>query len=138
MGFSTGSHRRARFNSEINVTPFVDVMLVLLVIFMVTTPMMVNGIDIDLPKTSAKPLVSAEEPLVISIDGAGKIYLQENPMPDQQQLIAKLLAIVAENGETKIFIRGDHMVSYGRIMELFGVVRAAGLENVSLVTEDSD
>ncbi len=128
---------RRRLNSEINVTPFVDVMLVLLVIFMVTSPMLVAGIEVNLPRTQSSPLTGEDEPLVISIDKTGNFYIQETKV-DQKSLPIKLKAIVGEKKEMRIFVRGDQAINYGKVMELFSLVKQAGFSNVSLVTEISE
>ncbi len=139
-GQMQGSHRAGRqpgryaTMSEINVTPFVDVMLVLLVVFMITAPLLTVGVPIDLPKASASNLQGNEEPLTISINGEGKIYLQETLVGDEE-LVARLLAI-AENTTTKrIFVRGDKLVDYGAVMAVMGRLNAAGFNKVALVTE---
>ncbi len=130
-----GGRRNSRAPmSEINVTPFVDVMLVLLIIFMVAAPMLTAGVPVDLPETSAKPLPGKDEPLVISIRSNGDIYIQETKV-EMEQISAKLSAIVGEKKETRIFIRGDRKLSYGRIMEVVGEVDAAGFTKVAFVTE---
>ncbi len=126
-----------RLNSEINVTPFVDVMLVLLVIFMVTSPMLVAGIEVDLPRTKSSPLTGNDEPLVLSIDKNGNFYIQETKV-EGKQLQMKLKAIAGEKKEMRIFVRGDQAINYGKVMELFSLVKESGFTNVSLVTEISD
>ncbi len=133
-GRSRGKGRRGALNSEINVTPFVDVMLVLLVIFMVTSPMLVSGIEVDLPKAKLAAVHGDDEPLVLSIDKKGDIYIQENKV-NPQQLEAKLKAVLGEKKETRIFVRGDQNVSYGKIMTMFAMVRNSGFTNVGLITE---
>ena len=126
-----------RLNSEINVTPFVDVMLVLLVIFMVTSPMLVAGIEVDLPRTKSSPLTGNDEPLVLSIDKNGNFYIQETKV-EGKQLQMKLKAIAGEKKEMRIFVRGEQAINYGKVMELFSLVKESGFTNVSLVTEISD
>ncbi len=129
------SRRSARhINSEINVTPFVDVMLVLLVIFMVTSPMLVSGVQVELPKTRTAPLAGQDEPLAISIDRQGQVYIQDTHI-ELTELPIKLKAILAEKYDTRIFIRGDQGINYGRVMNVFGALREAGYTNVALVTE---
>ncbi len=132
------SNNGDRFHSEqlaeINVTPFVDVMLVLLVIFMVTAPMMTAGVNVDLPQSAAKPLAGTDEPLSISISSNGKVFLQKNEV-DVKEMQAKLAAIAGEKKDTRIFVRGDRAVDYGRIMQVVGEINAAGFTKVSLVTE---
>jgi biopolymer transport protein TolR len=120
--------------SDINVTPMVDVMLVLLVIFMVTAPLLTAGVQVDLPKTKASALSGKDEPLAITVDAQGKIYLQETPV-ELSALAPRLIAITHNNPEARIFVRGDKAISYGRIMEVMGTVNAAGFTKVALVTE---
>jgi biopolymer transport protein TolR len=120
--------------SEINVTPMVDVMLVLLVIFMITAPLLTVGVPVDLPQTEASPLVEPAEPLVVTVDAEGKIYLQDTETP-LETLVAKLVAITDAKPDTRIFLRGDRTIAYGKIMEVMGTVNAAGLTRVALITE---
>jgi len=124
----------ARPVSEINVTPFVDVMLVLLVVFMVTAPLLTVAVPVDLPKTQAHTLNQDKDPLVVSIDAAGKVYLQEKQI-DLDDLVPKLKAVTNANAEARIFVRGDKGVTYGRIMEVMGTVSSAGFNKVALVAE---
>lgn len=134
MGVNIARKGRRRLNSEINVTPFVDVMLVLLVIFMVTSPMLVAGIEVDLPRTKSAPLAGDDEPLVLSIDKGGNFYIQETKI-ESKQLQAKLKALAKEKHEIRIFVRGDQAINYGKVMELFSLVKETGFTNVSLVTD---
>lgn len=129
-----GSRRKREINCEINVTPFVDVMLVLLVIFMVASPMLVAGVQVDLPKTKAAALSGQDEPVAISINKAGEVFIQETKIKTSE-LPQKLSAIVKEKKDTRIFVRGDKSVEYGAIMEVFGSIKSAGFKNVALVTE---
>lgn len=137
-GSSGGSSRRRRSKrdlmTEINVTPFVDVMLVLLVIFMVTAPMMTAGVNVDLPKSAAKAIAGQDEPLNVAITSSGEIYIQKTEVK-LNELAGKLKAIAGENKEIRIFVRGDRNVDYGRIMQAVGEINAAGFTKVSLVTE---
>lgn len=120
--------------SEINVTPMVDVMLVLLIIFMITAPLLTVGVPIDLPKTDAPQITQPSEPLVISINKDGVIYLQESETP-LENLVPRLAAITESKPDTKIFVRGDRNVDYGRIMEVMGTVASAGFAKVALIAE---
>ncbi|NQV59482.1 MAG: protein TolR [Alphaproteobacteria bacterium] len=120
--------------SEINVTPFVDVMLVLLVVFMITAPLLTVGVPIDLPKTSASNLQGNEEPLTVSINAKGDIFLQETKV-EQAELVARLLAIAENKTARRIFVRGDRSVDYGAVMAVMGSLNAAGFNKVALVTE---
>ena len=122
--------------SEINVTPFVDVMLVLLVVFMITAPLLSVGVPVNLPETSARPLQGSEEPLTITVDAEGKIWLQEAEVP-LDELVPKLVAVVEARGdkEERIFVRGDRGITYGAVMQVMGTINAAGFRHVALVTE---
>ncbi len=137
-GWNRGS-RKFRYTrmSEINVTPFVDVMLVLLIVFMVTAPLLTVGVPVDLPKTKASTITDTDEPLVVSIDAAGDIYLQESLVP-LENLVARLKAITGENEEIRIFVRGDASIRYGQIMEVMGEVSSAGFRKVSLLSKRPD
>lgn len=130
------THSRRKFvpNSQINVTPLVDVMLVLLVVFMVTAPMLTVGIPVNLPKTNAAKMNDQTEPLVVTINAKGEIYLQETLL-DEQGLINKLRLLTHQNKEAKIYVRGDESISYGRVMETMGVISKAGFQKVSLIAE---
>ena len=139
MGMSMGSHgggrgKRYRTVAEINVTPMVDVMLVLLVIFMVTAPLMTSGVQVDLPKTDAQAIKGDDQPISISLDGAGKLWIQETEIA-KEDLVAKLQAIMGQKSDTRIFIRADKGIEYGRVMEIMGMLGGAGFEKVALVTE---
>ena len=129
--------RRVRHQqmSAINVTPMVDVMLVLLVIFMVTAPLLTVGVPVDLPQTKAPAITEPKEPLVISIDQQGKLYLQNAALGDDDELAPKLAAITQNNPDSIIYVRGDKAVNYGRIMEVMGLVSSAGFNKVSLIAE---
>jgi len=120
--------------SDINVTPMVDVMLVLLVIFMVTAPLLNVGVPVDLPKTTAAPITGQDEPLVVSVNAQGNVYLQETEIPIDN-LAARLQAITENKPDTRIFVRGDRNINYGRIMEVMGVINLAGFKHVALVAE---
>ena len=131
---SRGKGRRGRPMAEINVTPFVDVMLVLLIVFMVTAPLLTAGVPIDLPQTRARLLGQDREPLAVSIDNAGKVFLQNTEI-QVAELVPKLMAI-SENGyNQRIFVRGDRTVDYGRVMEVMGLLNSAGFTRIGLVTE---
>jgi biopolymer transport protein TolR len=129
--------RRGRVMSEINVTPFVDVMLVLLIVFMVTAPLLTVGVPVDLPKTRAPALGQDREPLSVTIARDGKIYLQKQPVP-QDELVPKLTAISHNGYDQRIFVRGDTTVNYGRVMIVMGMLSAAGFTHIGLVTEPAD
>jgi biopolymer transport protein TolR len=131
-------HRRRRsVMSEINVTPMVDVMLVLLIIFMVSAPLLTVGVPIDLPQSQAKSLDQDREPLTLQLNAEGKIFLQTTEM-GIDELVAKLKAISEAQGggfETRIYVRGDRRVDYGTVMKVMGRISAAGFHRVALVTE---
>ena len=122
--------------SEINVTPMVDVMLVLLIIFMVSAPLLTVGVPIDLPRTQAKSLDQDREPLTVSVNGKGEVYLQ-NAEIKVDDLVAKLQAITQARGglDERIYVRGDRTVDYGTVMRVMGRLSAAGFHRVALVTE---
>ena len=125
--------QRARPMSDINVTPFVDVMLVLLIVFMVTAPLLTAGVPVDLPKTKAQTLSQDREPLSITVKKDGRIYLQ-NTAVAPELLVVRLQAL-AENGtEQRIFVRGDAAVPYGKVIEVMGILNTAGFTKVGLVT----
>ncbi len=129
--------KRKRLNSEINVTPFVDVSLVLLVIFMVAAPIMVTGVQVDLPQTSAAAISGQDEPLVITVDHKGTVFLQEHEVPIHE-LSEKLQAITQAKADTRIFVRGDKRLDYGAIMQVFSTIQNAGYKHVALVTESEN
>ena len=126
--------QRTRPMSEINVTPMVDVMLVLLVIFMVTAPLLTVGVQVDLPKTKASLIPGADEPLTISVNAEGTIFLQETEL-ELAALAPRLAAITGNNPDVRIFVRGDKAISYGRVMEVMGTINAAGFRKVALVAQ---
>jgi biopolymer transport protein TolR len=126
--------RRSRPMSEINVTPFVDVMLVLLIVFMVTAPLLTVGVPVDLPKTHAQALGQDREPLSVTIRNNGQIYLQNTPVAEDD-LVPKLTAISNNGYDQRIFVRGDKSVEYGRIMEVMAMISAAGFTHIGLVTD---
>jgi len=128
--------RSARYRpmSEINVTPMVDVMLVLLVIFMVTAPLLTVGVPVDLPQTQAPAINEPKEPLVITIDSKGGVYLQNNQI-DPKDLGPRLVAVTNNNPNATIYVRGDRAIDYGRVLEIMGIVSSAGFTKVSLIAE---
>ena len=116
------------------MTPFVDVMLVLLIIFMVTAPLLTVGVPVDLPKTKAAVLNKTDEPLVISVNSKGEIFVQKAKVP-KEKFIPRLIAVTDANPEIRIFVRGDKSLEYGRVMEIMGAVSAAGFKKVSLLAQ---
>jgi biopolymer transport protein TolR len=140
MAFSLNQRGSARSRyrplAEINVTPMVDVMLVLLIIFMVTAPLMTSGVSVDLPKTNAQPINNDSQPLTVSVRANGDVYLQDEevPLPD---VVDKLKAIASNNPDRRIFVRGDKDLPYGRIMELMGIITQGGFTHVALLAEQT-
>jgi biopolymer transport protein TolR len=134
--FGKRRHRRNPVMAEINVTPMVDVMLVLLIIFMVSAPLLTVGVPIDLPQTQAKSLDQDKEPLTVSVSTDGKVFLQNSEIP-VDELVPKLKAVTEARGgfEERIFVRGDRKVDYGTVMRVMGRLSAAGFRRVALVTE---
>lgn len=133
-GRRRGSGSNLKPMSEINVTPFVDVMLVLLIIFMVTAPLLAVGVPVNLPDTAAPPLKSSEEALTISISADGEIYLQETAIT-LNELVPRLLAIADQGYEERIYVRGDQDVDYGAVMQVMGEISDAGFKRIGLVTD---
>lgn len=131
---SQGKRRTRAPMSEINVTPFVDVMLVLLIIFMVTAPMITAGIPVDLPKTKASTMSEKGEPVSLTLTANGDLYLQDTKIA-LEKLIVKLDAIMAANPSTQIFIRGDKDLPYGSVMSLMGTLNSHGFTRVALLAE---
>lgn len=128
-----GGRRRLTLTSEINVTPLVDVMLVLLIIFMVTSPMLVAGINVDLPETKSSPISGKDEPLVITIDKQGVLYIHDTKI-ERSELAAKLAAITKEKKDSRIFVRGDKNIAYGEIVKLMAEIHASGYTKVALIS----
>jgi biopolymer transport protein TolR len=120
--------------TDINVTPLVDVMLVLLIVFMVTAPLLTVGVDVDLPKVQNQAITTQEEPLVVSVQKDGRIALMATPI-EAEQLVPRLRAITANKPDTQVYLRGDRAINYGRVMEVMGTLTAAGFTRVALITE---
>ena len=138
-GIATSGHRRRRRHgvmSEINVTPMVDVMLVLLIIFMVSAPLLTVGVPIDLPQSQAKSLDQDKQPLTVSVNLQGEVFLQDSKIP-VDELVPKLKAITESRGgmDERIYVRGDRKVDYGTVMRVMGRLSSAGFRRVALVTE---
>src|SRR3954454_348519 len=129
-------HRRRPVMAEINVTPMVDVMLVLLIIFMVSAPLLTVGVPIDLPQTQAKSMDQDKEPVTVSVNTKGEVYLQNSEIK-MDELVAKLQAITQARGgnDERIYVRGDKKVDYGTVMRVMGRLSSAGFRRVALVTE---
>jgi biopolymer transport protein TolR len=135
-GKSNGRGKRRSYSqlSEINVTPFVDVMLVLLIVFMVSAPLMTVGVPVDLPKTAAPSLPADNKPLFISIDTQNRIYVQETPV-ELDNLVPLLRAITENNPEARVLVRGDAKIQYGTMLQVMGTISAGGFTKVGLVAE---
>ena len=133
-GSGRGATGRYRPMSEINVTPLVDVMLVLLVVFMVTAPLLTVGVPVELPQTQAPPINEPKEPTVITVQRDGELYIQETKVPTDS-LVSRLQAITGNNADAVLYVRGDKEINYGRVLEVMSLVTAAGFHKVSLVAE---
>jgi biopolymer transport protein TolR len=138
-GLHSGSRRRRRSRrggviNEINMTPFIDVMLVLLIIFMVAAPLMTVGVPLDLPQTRAAPLNVDTKPITLSIRATGQVFLADVELADEE-IVGKLAAAAPQGVEERIFVRGDKKVDYGRVAQVMSIVTGAGYKKVALVTE---
>ncbi len=138
VSFNTGRGRNGRYRplAEINVTPLVDVMLVLLIIFMVTAPLMTTSVNIDLPKVAATPVNQDSEPLRVQVDSQGNVFLQDTPV-QTDELVTKLQAIAQDSKDRRIFVRGDKANSYGRMLEVMATIIQGGFTKVALLTDPS-
>lgn len=136
IGGGRGGARKHRYRqlSEINVTPLVDVMLVLLIVFMVTAPLLTVGVPVDLPQTRAAQLTDEAEPLVVTVNAKGDIYLQETMVP-RENLVPRLNAVSGQRPDVRIFVRGDKAIQYGTVMEVMGLISSAGFTKVALLAE---
>lgn len=134
MAFSNGNGGGRRMMSEINVTPLVDVMLVLLIIFMVTAPMLTQGVDVNLPQANAKALHSEEERLVITVDANSRIFIGRQPV-EFNRLGGTLRAILERRADRQVYFRADRTVSYGFVVKVIAEIRNAGVEKLGMVTE---
>ena len=133
MAFNLKRSEREQM-SEINVTPFVDVMLVLLIIFMVTAPLLTVGVQVDLPETSADTLPEESEPLTLTINSKGEVFIQETKI-EFNNLIKKILAVSNNRTDTRIYVRGDKTINYGRVLEVMGKLSGSGFTKVALISE---
>jgi len=120
--------------AEINMTPFIDVMLVLLIIFMVAAPLIATGVPLDLPQTGAKPINVDQKPVTIAIDAKGQIFLQDQPTLEPD-LVTRLQGLAKQGFDERIYVRGDRMVDYGRVASVMSTITSAGFKRVALVTE---
>ena len=130
----SGNGRRHRPMGEINVTPFVDVMLVLLIVFMVTAPMLTVGVPLNLPESEADSLPDDKEPLTVSINSKGEVFVQDTKVAFNE-LVAKLLAISKNRTDTRIYVRGDKNINYGRVMEVMGNLAGSGFTKVAFISQ---
>lgn len=128
------SRKRNKSLSQINVTPFVDVMLVLLIVFMITAPLLTVGVSVDLPKTKASQLSAKGDPIVISIKQNGELFIQERAVEDIQ-LLPRLVAIASGNKNLRIYVRGDKNVSYGIVLDTIAKIKKSGFKKVALVAK---
>ena len=127
-------NKNNRVISQINVTPFVDVMLVLLIVFMITAPLLTVGVSVDLPKTKAAQLSSKGDPIIISIKKNGELYIQEREI-DTLQLLPRLIAISSGNKNLRIYVRGDKNVPYGSVLNTIAKIKSSGFKKVALVAK---
>ena len=134
INFQKSERRSRNVMSEINVTPFVDVMLVLLIVFMVTAPMLTVGVPVNLPESEADSLPDDKEPLTVSINSKGEIFVQDTKVAFNE-LVAKLLAISKNRTDTRIYVRGDKTINYGRVLEVMGMLSGSGFTKVALISE---
>ena len=139
MQIGNGGNRGRRYRplAEINVTPMVDVMLVLLVIFMITAPLMTSSVNVDLPKASASPITPDKDPITVSVASDSKVYLGNDGM-DLTDLVARLQAQSQNDPDRRIFVRGDKTVPYGRMIEVMGTIKQGGFTKVALLVEQTD
>ena len=137
-GGLNGGKKGGRYRplAEINVTPLVDVMLVLLIIFMVTAPLLSNSVNVDLPKTTASPVSQDSEPLNVSVTADGKVYLQDTEIA-LPELVTKLAAIAKDQKDRRIYVRGDKGITYGQMLEVMGTIITGGFTKVALLTDPS-
>ncbi len=136
VGAKAAARRGRRYKpmSEINVTPFVDVMLVLLIVFMISAPLLATGVPIELPETKAKPLDGDTKPLTVSVDAKGRVFLQSTEIK-VDEVVPKLKAIARNGYDERVYVRADRTVDYGAVMKVMGVISAAGFRRIGLVTE---
>ncbi len=130
---SARARRRRPPMSEINVTPFVDVMLVLLIVFMIAAPLLTVGVEVDLPEADVPEVQGSDEPLAVSVDAEGRIFLQDTELA-LEELGPRLVAISQNNPDVRIFVRGDETIEYGNVMAVMGALNQAGFNNVALIT----
>lgn len=133
---SVGRRKRGRRPmSDINMTPFIDIMLVLLIVFMVTAPLLTVGVPVDLPKTNAAPIETQKDPLYVTVRIDGTVWVQEKQVDIRSELVPMLISITGNNPEARILVRGDSSIAYGKMLEVMGTMSAAGFKKVGLVAE---
>ena len=132
----TGGNNDGRLMSDINVTPFVDVMLVLLIIFMVTAPMMTQGVDVDLPKVTAEPLNTEKEPLVITVDSQGRVFIVDFEV-SLDFLSQKLAKVLESRSDRAVYLKADAKIAYGTVVRVMAEIKAAGVDKLGMVTDPS-
>ena len=133
----TNGNKNNRFMSQINVTPFVDVMLVLLIIFMVTAPMMMQGVEVNLPKTVAKRVKTPEDPLILTVNKQGEVYIEKHRL-DLKDLETKIAKILKYRREKQVLLKADKEVPYGFVMDVVARVKKAGIDKLGMITEPID
>jgi biopolymer transport protein TolR len=133
-GHGRGRRRGYRPMADINMTPFIDIMLVLLIVFMVAAPLLTVGVPVDLPKTNAAPLEAQKDPLFVTVRADGAVYVQETAV-DMDRIVPLLIAVTENNPEARIFVRGDAAINYGKMLQVMGTMSAAGFKKVGLVAE---
>ena len=131
-----GRRSRNELVSEINVTPMVDVMLVLLIVFMVAAPLMTVGVPLDLPKTQAREMNTDSQPVTISVTPEGAVFIDQDPVP-MDQLVARVTELVPEPDVQRLYLRGDTTAAYGSVMEVMGLLSGAGFSKIGLITEQA-
>jgi len=133
---------RRKLSSDINVVPYIDVMLVLLIIFMITAPLMTQGVDVELPKTDSQPMPTPQEPLILSVDAQGRYYLNKGDEPtnelDEKALLARMTETLQAKPDTMVLVQGDTKVSYGEVAHAMALLQQAGIKKIGFVTKPQD
>jgi biopolymer transport protein TolR len=133
---------RRKLSSDINVVPYIDVMLVLLIIFMITAPLMTQGVDVELPKTDSQPMPTPQEPLILSVDAQGRYFLNKGDEPsnelDEKELLARMTETLQAKPDTMVLVQGDTKVSYGEVAHAMSLLQQAGIKKIGFVTKPQD
>lgn len=133
---------RRKLSADINVVPYIDVMLVLLIIFMITAPLMTQGVDVELPKTDSQPMPTPQEPLILSVDAQGRFYLNKGDEPSQeiseQDLITRMTETLQAKPDTMVLVQGDTKVSYGEVAHAMTLLQQAGIKKIGFITKPQD